>query len=327
MTRQLDDGPRAARGLGLVSYDTPIALHNAPVKTRQNPMRKRTILQSIYRLYEHSGFSLAGSVAFSFIVSLFPFCIFLGALSSVFGGRDLAAQAVTQLFQILPKAVAEGLVPQVDAIMGQSRIDLLTLSGFLALFFATSAIETMRTALNSAYRVAETRPYPLCLLISMIFVFVSAASMLVLTWFVVVGPGIAARYEPEWAKSLFDQGWVPTAWRYTLSGSVIAVQLFAFHIWLAAGRRSVKDVLPGIAVSTALWLTIAGFYSIYLDFSDYARFYAGLSQLMVAMIFFQFTAIIIILGAEINRGINELKKLGELEKPKSELTIERTRIA
>ena len=41
-----------------------------------------------------------------------------------------------------------------------------------------------------------------------------------------------------------------------------------------------------------------------------ARFYAGLSQLMVALIFFQFTAIIIILGAELNRGIMELKKLG-----------------
>lgn len=290
-------------------------------------MRKRTILQSIYRLYEHSGFSLAGSVAFSFVVSLFPFCIFLGAVSSVFGGRELAAKAVAQLFQILPPAVAQGLVPQIEAIMGQSRFDLLTLSAFLALFFATSAIETMRTALNSAYRVIETRPYPLCLLISMIFVFVSAVSMLVLTWFVVVGPGIAAHIQPEWTKSFFDQTWMSTAWRYLLSGSVIAVQLFAFHIWLAAGRRSFKEVLPGIAVSTALWLMIAGFYSYYLNFSDYARFYAGLSQLMVALIFFQFTAIIIILGAEINRGIIELKKLGEMEKPQPEITIERTKIA
>ncbi len=290
-------------------------------------MRKQSISLLLYRLYEHSGFSLAGSVAFSFVVSLFPFCIFLGALAGVFGGRELAAQAVAQLFQILPPAVAQGLVPQIDAIMGQSRIDLLTLSAFLALFFATSAIETMRTALNTAYRVIETRPYPLCLFISMVFVFVSAVSMLVLTWFVVVGPSIAAQYQPEWTKSFFDQTWMSTAWRYCLSGSVIAVQLFAFHIWLAAGHRSVRDVWVGIAVSTALWLTIAGFYSYYLNFSDYARFYAGLSQLMVALIFFQFTAIIIILGAEINRGIIELKRIGELEAPQPELTIERTKIA
>ena len=98
--------------------------------------------------------------------------------------------------------------------------------------------------------------------------------------------------------------------RYAFAGSVIAAQLFAFHLWLAAGKRRVLDVWPGIAVSVVLWLTIAGFYSYYLNFSDYARFYAGLSQLMVALIFFQFTAIIIILGAELNRGIMELKKLG-----------------
>jgi membrane protein len=289
-------------------------------------MRKPKIIQSLWRLYEHSGFSLAGSVAFSFVVSLFPFCIFLGAIAGVFGGRQLAEEAVSRLFQILPPAVAQGLVPQVEAVMGNARFDLLTLSAFLSLFFATGAIETMRTALNGAYRVQETRPYPLCLLISMVFVFVSAVSMLALTWFVVVGPGIAARYEPGWAKDFFDQTWMSTVWRYGLAGGIIAVQLFTFHIWLAAGRRAFRDVVPGVAVSTALWLTIAGFYSYYLNFSDYTRFYAGLSQLMVALIFFQFTAMIIILGAEINRGIIELKRMAadEAVRNPTGLVIERT---
>ena len=159
--------------------------------------RFRSIMEALYRLYEHSGFTLAGAVAFAFVVSIFPFCIFLGALSGVFGGRELATQAIAQLFDILPRPVAEGLAPEVQAIMGTSRIDLLTVSGFLALFFATSAIETMRTALNSAYRVHETRSYPLCLLISMLFVFVSAVSTLFLTWAVVVGPVLAERFQPE----------------------------------------------------------------------------------------------------------------------------------
>lgn len=128
--------------------------------------RLRAVFDALYRVYEHSGFALAGAVAFSFVVSLFPFCIFLGALSGVFGGRELAGQAIAQLFDILPRPVAEGLSPEIEAIMGNSRIDLLTVSGFLALFFATSAIETLRAALNGAYRVHETRPYALCLLIS-----------------------------------------------------------------------------------------------------------------------------------------------------------------
>ena len=283
--------------------------------------RFRSIMEALYRLYEHSGFALAGAVAFAFVVSIFPFCIFLGALSGVFGGRELATQAIAQLFDILPRPVAEGLAPEVQAIMGTSRIDLLTVSGFLALFFATSAIETMRTALNSAYRVHETRTYPLCLLISMLFVFVSAVSTLFLTWAVVVGPVLAERFQPEWTKHLLETTWVATTlktfeaiWlgpvtRYALAGIVISVQLFAFHLWLAAGRRRFQDVWPGIVLSLALWLGIASLWSKYLALTNYSFFYAGLSQLMIAMIFFQFTAIAILLGAEFNRGIMEFKRM------------------
>ncbi len=276
--------------------------------------RWRSILEAIYRLYEHSGFAMAGAVAFSFVVSLFPFCIFLGALSGVFGGRILAERAVTQLFEILPEPVAKGIAPEIIAIMGSSRIDLLTLSGFLALFFATSAIETMRAALNGAYRVQETRTYPLCLLISMLFVFVSAISTLVLTWAVVFGPSvigsvIASQFQSDFVKTLFDSSWLGPGVRYALAGVVIAAQLIAFHLWLAAGRRRLADVWPGIALSIALWLALAALWSQYLAITNYSLFYAGLSQLMVAMIFFQFTAIAILLGAELNRGIMEVKRM------------------
>lgn len=276
--------------------------------------RFRTFLEALYRLYEHSGFAIAGAVAFSFIVSIFPFCIFLGALSGIFGGRELADQAMKQLFDVLPRPVVEGLAPEVQAIMGTSRIDLLTASGFLALFFATSAIETMRAALNGAYRVHETRPYPLCLMISMLFVFVSAVSMLVLTWAVVFGPTFAARFQPGWARTLFDPAWLDSSWlglhtRYLLAALVMAVQLLCFHLWLAAGHRRLADVWPGVAFSVLLWLGLGAIWSQYLGITNYSLFYAGLSQLMIAMIFFQFSAIILLLGAELNRGIMEYKRL------------------
>lgn len=272
--------------------------------------RYRTLLEAIYRLYEHSGFAMAGAVAYSFVVSLFPFCIFLGALAGMFDRGDLAARAVEQLFQILPPKVAEALAPQVESIMGGNRIDLLTVSAGLSLFFATSAIETLRAALNGAYRVYETRNYFFCLARSMFFVFVSAVSMLVLTWFVIIAPVVAARVEPELTSWLIDGTWGGATLRYALAGSVVGAQLLAIHLWLAAGKRRLKDVWPGVVVSMVLWLAMASFYSVYLNFSDYSRFYAGLSQLMVALIFFQLTAVVVILGAELNRGISELKRLG-----------------
>ncbi|MEL6298512.1 MAG: YihY/virulence factor BrkB family protein [Pseudomonadota bacterium] len=279
--------------------------------------RPTTLFSAIYRTYEHSGFTMAGAVAFSFVLALFPFCIFVGALAGLFGGRELAELSITKLFEILPAQVAEALVPQVNAIMGQIRIDLITLGGAVALFFATNGIETLRNALNYAYREQETRPYPLCLLVSALFVLVNAACSLSITWLLVVAPAIATEFEPDWLKVIHEASWWDSLMRYGIAGIVTTLLLLAAHIWLAAGRRTLRQVIPGVAVSVVLWLAAAGLYSYYLSFADYTRFYAGLSQLMVALIFFQVTAVIIIVGAEINRGLMELRSLGYLRRSKA----------
>jgi membrane protein len=44
---------------------------------------------------------------------------------------------------------------------------------------------------------------------------------------------------------------------------------------------------------------------------------------MIAMIFFQFTAIIILLGAELNRGIMEFKRMSRGEPPRGDGRAER----
>ncbi|MEL7049017.1 MAG: YhjD/YihY/BrkB family envelope integrity protein, partial [Pseudomonadota bacterium] len=179
--------------------------------------QQKTFLEAVYRLYEHSGFSMAGAVAFSFVVSLFPFCLFLAGLAGIIGSPELAEMAVNQLFETLPNSVAGALAPQVVSIMSSTRIDLLTVGGAIALFFATSAVETLRAALNGAYRVRETRPYIVCLLFSMLYVFASAVTMLVLSWAVIVGPGVAARFEPSWLKTLLDSTWLTAGSRYALA--------------------------------------------------------------------------------------------------------------
>ncbi len=268
---------------------------------------KRALLEAIYRLYEHSQFSMAGAVAFSFLVSLFPFCILLGALAGIFGGSELANHAINHLFQVLPQDVAKGLVPQVEAIMTSSRIDLLTLGGAITMFFATSAIETLRAALNLAYRVRESRNYFVCLGLSMLHVLVTAMVLLALTWTLLVAPGLDTIIKSEFLRAFLNSGWVQSGALYIISAGIIAVQLFAIHLWLAAGKRRLADVWPGVALTILLWLVIGTLYSYYLSYSNYTRFYAGLSQLMIALIFFQITAVTIILGAELNRGLMALK--------------------
>ena len=266
--------------------------------------RLTVLRRAIWTLFEDSGFSMAGAVAFSFTLSLFPFCIFLGALAGTIGGRDLAAYAISQLFAAVPEPVAKALAPEVERVMGQSRYGLLTIGGVISLFFATSAIESLRAALNVAYRTKETRSFIWCLAQSALFVFATAAGMLVMSWGVIVGPALAAMSDSAAVTWLVNHGLFSFSTRYAIVLAVTTAQLFTYHIWLAAGRRRIGDVWPGVILSVALWLLAASVYSRWLTFSDYTRFYAGLTQLLSALIFFQVTAMIVILGAEFNRALS-----------------------
>ena len=263
---------------------------------------------AFYQTFADSGLSMAGAVAYSFVLSLFPFCIFLGALAGYFGGEALAKAAVQQLFQLAPAPVVEAIAPEVMRVMGQSRFGLLTVGALIALFFATSAVESLRAALNIAYRVKEKRSYLWCLAQSAVFVILSAVGMLALTWGVVVGPQVAAGLKPTWLLWLTDQGWTALMGRYGIVVSAIGGQLLAYHLWLAAGSRVLGDVLPGVLLSLLLWIAAARLFGSWLSISDYSRFYAGLTQIMSALVFFQLSAVVVILGAELNRGILEVRR-------------------
>ena len=250
---------------------------------------------------------MAGAVAFSFVLSLFPFCIFLGAFAGYFGGASLARSAVGELFHTLPGPVASAIEPEVMAVMGQSRFGLLTVGALIALFFATSAIESLRAALNIAYRVKETKSYPACLMQSGFLVLLSALGLLVMAWGIVVGPQLAERFKPSWLLWMTDRGWITFTVRYLIVASAIGAQLLAYHMYLAAGHRRIADVMPGVLLSIALWILEANLFTSWLKVSDYSRFYAGLTQVMCALVFFQMAAMIVILGAEVNRAFAELR--------------------
>jgi membrane protein len=272
--------------------------------------RQLNILRrAMWMLFLNAGFSMSGAVAFTFLLSLFPFSIFLGALAGTIGGRELATYAVAQLFEAVPEPVALALAPEVARVMGTSQYGLLTVGAAIALFFATSAVETLRAALNAAYRVKEGRSYLFCLAQSGFLVLMTAAGMLALAWGVVVGPMIAQSINSEAVHWLLAQDRFSVVIRYLVVLVVTTAQLLTYHLFLTAGKRSFWDVWPGVLLSVALWILLAQIYARWLGISDYSRFYAGLTQLFTALIFFQVTAMVVILGAEFNRALSEAKAI------------------
>ena len=171
--------------------------------------RMRRLFEALYRVYEHPASRWPARLRSRSSSRYFRSASSLARCRVYSAAASLPRTPSPSCSPILPEPVAKGSLPRSKPSWARRRIDLLTVSGFLRCSFATNAIETLRAALNGAYRVREKRPYPLCLLISMLFVFVSAISIARVD----VGRGLRPQrfrtgdcvaVSDRWLKTLFD---------------------------------------------------------------------------------------------------------------------------
>src|SRR5215469_6579690 len=114
---------------------------------------------ALLHLINNDGFELAGHVAYTTILAIFPFMIFLTAVAGFFGDADAAASGIQLLFSYMPEQVANTLAPVVSDVLTARNPSLVTVGAIGTLWSASSGIEALRLSLNRAYASAETRPF------------------------------------------------------------------------------------------------------------------------------------------------------------------------
>ena len=253
------------------------------------------------RFVAHDGWAIASHIALSILTSLFPFLILLAALAGLFGTKSLADEAGTLIFDALPREVAKPIVGEVHRLLTEQRGGVLTLGAALALYFSSSGVEALRVGLNRAYGLRELRPWWLTRLESIGYVVCAALAMLAFAFLVVLGP-LLWRQLVFVAPGLEPLTLTVAIGRIAVTAILIGVVLVIAHKFVAAGRRPVLSVLPGIGVTLALWFVAGLGFGFYLDrFSGaYASTYGGLATAMVVLVFLYWLAAMFLFGGEIN---------------------------
>jgi membrane protein len=256
------------------------------------------------RFADDDGWAIASHVALTILMSMFPFLIFITALAGFFGTQQLADEATRMLLQTWPEAVARPLATQINNVLTQSHTGLLTLGMALSIYFSSSGIEALRVGLDRAYEARDRRPWWLARLLSIGFVLVGALAFLALGLLVVLGPLIwttVVHFAP--AMHALEQR--VTYARFAIAAAVILVALVMVHKYLPAGRRRLRDILPGIVLTLGLWIEAAYIFGLYLaEFArNYVNVYAGLASAMIVLVFLYTLAVIFIYGAELNAAI------------------------
>jgi membrane protein len=264
--------------------------------------------------YDHflaaDGWAIASHIALSTLMALFPFLIVVTALAGFFGSKELADQAAQLLLDAWPTEVSEPIAYEIHSVLTVTRGDVLTIGVALAVYFSSSGIESLRIGLNRAYRIGERRSWWLLRLESIGYVLIAAVALLALAFLVVLAPLIfakTAKYIP-WADDPFS--WASTITRYGTASVLLIVTLVLVHLWLPAGRRTLREIAPGIVTTLLLWLASGALFGRYLaEFAaNYVTMYAGLASAMVALIYLYVNASIFIYGGELNAAIERVRK-------------------
>jgi membrane protein len=260
------------------------------------------------RFVAHDGWAIASHIALSVLMSLFPFLIIITALGGLFGSQTVADEAAALILEAWPREVGEPIARELSSVLTGIRGDALTLGAILALYFASSGVESLRIGLNRAYEAYEWRAWWHTRLESILYVIGGAAAMLAFALLVVLGP-LLGRLAIKWVPALEPFGVTLAILRIGVATVLIVAALVMAHGVLAAGERSLRQILPGLAVTLAFWLMLGIGFGHYLESFAvaYVTTYAGLATAMVALVFLYWLAAIFLYGAELNAALMDAR--------------------
>ncbi|MBI3973138.1 MAG: YihY/virulence factor BrkB family protein [Chloroflexi bacterium] len=267
----------------------------------------KQIGKAVWREYGRDDVSgLAAEMAYHIIFALFPFVIFLAALTafvgSLIGTEQLFEQIINGLYGALPQSTADALRGPLDDVLGQERGGVLSISALLALWAASNGIATVMKAFNRAYGVEETRNFVVRRLMAMGLTVV--LSLLVITGFVLL---LLGGFIQEWIASALGLGArFGVVWTIIrIVGVVLGISLaLAILYWKTPNvRQQFQWITPGSVLTTVIWILATlgfGLYVRYMGASSYSKTYGAAFGLILFLLYLYVSSTVVLLGAELN---------------------------
>lgn len=256
----------------------------------------------------------AAQLSYFFLLALFPLLVFLITLFGYFNsaGSHLQQRMIAYLGDVMPPAALQLVVATLDEITKGRGTGKLSLGILLAVWAASSGVNALAQALNSAYDVEETRPWWKVRLISIgltIFLSVLIISALLLVLYGgQFGEAVANMLN---AGHVFSIIWQALQIPIAIVFVMIALVMIYRFVPNAGAKRRGKGLAPsdyrrrwfspGIIIAILLWLMVSLGFRLYLHFfNSYSATYGSLGALIILMLWFYLTGAAILLGGEIN---------------------------
>jgi membrane protein len=265
---------------------------------------------------------LSQQVAFSALLAFLPTVILLIGLLGLFGSG-----AFDSLEHFVGTVAPHGVISMIDlakkdAAQNKSGSAIAFVVGvFGALWAASGAMGAVVKAVNRAYDRMEMRPFWRLRLTSLVLVvatgLVLAGMFLLIIFGGDLGDAIARRTPLNGGFRLF---WNIARWPIAF---VAVLLFFALVYYLAPNKeqRSWKWVTPGSLVGSLMWLALSALFALYTSFSSsYDRTYGSLAGGIILLLWLNYSAWAILVGAELNAELDRQADIHAAGGPQAGLT-------
>ena len=260
----------------------------------------RVVLLAIRNYVMHQSANQAGSLAFSWVLAIFPLLILLSASAGFVGQPGDTAALADRVIGYAPQLVRDAMQPVIKQVLAQRSQALLAIGVLATLWTASSGTQAIRSALNRAYGIERGLPFWKARIKVTLFTVVAGAGVLAAFSSVVVMPYLWQLVEANAGEGR-DTLWLHNSVRYG-SAFVVLILLYAsLYGWLPDIRQRIYTVLPGALVGAALWLAAAATLSYTLRTAGkLALLYGSFAGVVATLVFLYISATTLIFGAEIN---------------------------
>jgi membrane protein len=243
---------------------------------------------------------IAAGAAFFGLLALFPAVAAVVSLYGLFTDPVVVSQHTATLAGFLPAEARTIIDEQLQRVTSASNDALgigAVIAVLLALWSAAKGVKSLMQALNVAYDERETRGF---------FRLNLTAVLLTLAILAVVGIALAGiAVLPALLERLPLPDFAAAALRWLrwplLAGVAVAAIAVIYRYGPARRPAQWRWVVGGAAVSTVLWLIGSALFSWYVgSFGSYNETYGSVAAVAVLMMWFWISALVVLLGGEIN---------------------------
>jgi len=259
----------------------------------------------------------ASSLAYNFMLAIFPAIIFLFTLIPFIPKSiGFQEQLMDFIILILPADAYKAFETTLNEIVNKQNGGLLSFGFFLSLFFATNGVHNLMMAFNKSSLIIETRTWFKQRFIAIILTVVIAFSVIACIIAMTIGE-IALNYiETELNIKGNFISYLIQFTRWALLGVLYFVTISILYRYGPANAKKWRFFSAGSWLATILaFLTIWGFSFYINNFSSYNKVYGSISTLIILMIWLYLNSLILLVGFELNASVDLSRRSVKIIKP------------